>query len=343
MGACTSLHGPAREPDSIREFECAYAPTGETLGIGTFGHVSSVVSSKSGRRRAVKIISFEDSDGCLNTKQRWYALREEKLLRKVRGHRCVVNLLKSYVDEGKFTVMLVMEQCSTPLLKCMPYLLEAASEAEICELLRDLLLGVQHVHSRRIVHRDIKLDNLLLAGKEDGTLKLSDFGLAEFLPSCLKLHGCYGTVPYMSPEMVSRVGHSFSTDIWSIGVTAYALVFGNFPFSSRSKERNALKLVIVSGIPAPEFATASSHFCERSPSAKDFVQKLLIRDPDARPTARQMLSHPLLAMRRNRACQAWACMTQNQKLPGPADELVMRSNAFLQNKLTEVRGGSINF
>ena len=117
-------------------------------------------------------------------------------------------------------------------------------------ILRELCLGVGYIHSRGIVHRDIKLENILL--ENTGQIKLCDFGVSTMVPiDGTYLTECTGTPIYMAPEVVEcdakllrenndapkkkrNEGYRFSCDVWSLGVVLFALLYGNFPFQGVS-------------------------------------------------------------------------------------------------------------
>jgi len=162
-----------------------------------------------------------------------------------------------------------------------------------------MLKGIAHVHGRGVVHRDIKPSNFLMVveGDQIQGLKLSDFGTATAAPPPSKpLTGCYGTAPYMSPEMVGCQGHTQSTDVWSVGVIAYELIFGCYPYMPEKPTLQAMKQAIASGVPAPSFQrdSRSGLRClfpgRASESAVAFVRALLQRSPAERSSVNAALA-----------------------------------------------------
>jgi len=94
-----------------------------------------------------------------------------------------------------------------------------------------MLLGVAHLHAAGFVHRDVKLEHFFTnGGSGEGTVKLADFSSAALVPKAEKLFEVKGTLEYMSPEMVCHEGYGAGTDVWSVGVAAYAMIFRQLPF-----------------------------------------------------------------------------------------------------------------
>lgn len=152
-------------------------------------------------------------------------------------------------------------------------------------MLRSVLLAIAHCHDRGVVHRDMKLENLLIS-KDLSSVKLSDFGLATVLEKDQTASKTVGTRVYLSPEMILKKPYTQAVDMWSIGCIAYVLLCGYHPFSE--------------DIDTPlynQIVTGQWEFHEHSwgtitDGAKDFVTELLVLDPTSRMTARQALRHP---------------------------------------------------
>merc|ERR1719215_1176005 len=169
-------------------------------------------------------------------------------------------------------------------------------ETDLTRIFREMLCGIEHVHSCGIAHRDIKPDNFLF-GEEEGcegeVVKLCDFGLAAKVPKGGLLKGVYGTAPYMSPEMLLNSGYDQGTDVWSYGATCYLMVHGDFPYSPREGTAPAMKKAIIANKPEIRFVRPidedtffSSAFIDK---ATPFLQALLQRTPGTRKTATQAL------------------------------------------------------
>lgn len=178
------------------------------------------------------------------------------------------------------------------------------SEVDISRVFRDMLLGISYCHEKGLVHRDIKPANFLLGGPEGDKVKLCDFGLSVKIPQTGVLTGVCGTAPYVAPEMLQVPGYLNSVDVWSLGVTAYLILFGDFPYLPRERER--FEDAILSGRPEPNFQRGG---CVHQPSqnAVSFVRELLTRDVRQRRTAEMALQLPFIQEQGNGSTDVEKC------------------------------------
>jgi polo-like kinase 1 len=142
------------------------------------------------------------------------------------------------------------------------------------------------MHSHRIIHRDLKLGNLFLTGKMQ--IKVGDFGLAaKLLDEKEKKKTLCGTPNYIAPEILDgKNGHSYEVDVWSLGVILYTLIVGKPPFET-SDVKTTYRRIKMNIYTYPDHMKGNI-----SDEAKDLIGKILITEPNKRPTFDEILEHP---------------------------------------------------
>mmetsp|Transcript_25446 Transcript_25446/g.19193 ORF Transcript_25446/g.19193 Transcript_25446/m.19193 type:complete len:199 (-) Transcript_25446:283-879(-) len=161
-------------------------------------------------------------------------------------------------------------------------------EKNAAVLMRELLMAVSYMHKRGVVHRDLKPENILLEENKDfGQIKVIDFGTAAILKEGQKLEDRIGTPYYIAPEVLDNQ-YDEKCDLWSCGVIAFQLLTGVKPFNA-TNDKDVLKQIIAGKIDFGEILWGGV-----AEEAKDFVQKLLQYDPNARMTALEALEHPFI-------------------------------------------------
>ncbi|XP_011099193.1 CDPK-related protein kinase isoform X2 [Sesamum indicum] len=211
--------------------------------------------------------------------------KEVKILRALTGHSNLIQFYDAYEDHDN--VYIVMELCEGGEL--LDRILSRGgkyTEEDAKTVMIQILNVVAFCHLQGVVHRDLKPENFLFTSKEENSLlKAIDFGLSDFVKPDERLNDIVGSAYYVAPEVLHRA-YSTEADVWSIGVIAYILLCGSRPFWARTE--SGIFRAVVKAEPTYEeqpWPTLSSE-------AKDFVKRLLNKDPRKRMTAAQALCHP---------------------------------------------------
>ncbi|NWT59148.1 HUNK kinase, partial [Erythrocercus mccallii] len=210
-------------------------------------------------------------------------LRREGQIQQMIRHPNIAQLLDILETENSY--YLVMELCPGGNLMHKIYEKKRLEEHEARKYIRQLILAVEHLHRAGVVHRDLKIENLLL--DEDNNIKLIDFGLSN----CAGILGysdpfstqC-GSPAYAAPELLARKKYGPKIDVWSIGVNMYAMLTGTLPFTVEPFSLRALYQKMVDKEMNP-FPT------QLSSAAINFLRSLLEPDPAKRPNIQQALAN----------------------------------------------------
>lgn len=163
---------------------------------------------------------------------------------------------------------------------------EILEEKDVVRVMRQILEGISFMHDRNIAHLDIKPQNLLFTNAYPHCdIKLCDFGISRVITKGIEIREIMGTPDYVAPEVLNYEPINLATDMWSIGVLTYVLLTGHSPFAGDSKQETFCNISHVH-LDFPE-----DLFDGISAQAKDFIRKLLQKDPSVRLTARECLNH----------------------------------------------------
>uniref|UniRef100_A0A452GL26 Serine/threonine-protein kinase Nek11 n=1 Tax=Gopherus agassizii TaxID=38772 RepID=A0A452GL26_9SAUR len=253
------------------------------LGRGSFGTVYLVSDKKAKQGEELKVLK-EISVGDLKPNETVEANLEAQLLSKL-DHPAIVKFYASFVEQESFCI--ITEYCEGRDLDCKIQEYKEAgkifTESQIIEWFIQLLLGVNYMHERRILHRDLKAKNIFL---KNNLLKIGDFGVSRLLMGSCDLATTFtGTPYYMSPEALKHQGYDTKSDIWSLGCILYEMCCLDHAFTGHNFLSIVLKIVEGNTPCLPD----------RYPSKLNAVlHSMLNKNPSLRPSAAEILKIPYI-------------------------------------------------
>ena len=210
------------------------------IGEGTFGEVELVEHKITGKVRAMKIIKKVNNQNP-NISNEASILNELNILKKI-DHQNIVKIYEYYSDNDNY--YLITEYCSGgDLYNVMKT--QFISESQAACIMYQILLAINYIHKLGIMHRDMKLENILVYKKEEDGLyrvKLCDFGTSHLFKDGQKEKNITGSSYYMAPEVLKQK-YNFKCDLWSCGVLMYVLLTKKVPFegSTQISQRKSIK------------------------------------------------------------------------------------------------------
>ncbi|KAM9341169.1 serine/threonine-protein kinase PAK 6 [Symphorus nematophorus] len=246
------------------------------IGEGSTGVVCIATEKHSGRQVAVKMMD-------LRRQQRRELLFNEVVIMRDYQHRNVVEMFKSALVEEELWVIMEYLQGGALTNIVSETRLSEEQIATVCEA---VLQALAYLHSQGVIHRDIKSDSILLT--LDGRVKLSDFGFcAQISKDIPKRKSLVGTPYWMAPEVISKSPYGTEVDVWSMGIMVVEMVDGEPPYFSETPVAAMKRL-------RDELAPTVRNVSQISPVLKDFLDRMLTRDPLERASATDLLEHPFL-------------------------------------------------
>ncbi|KAG5499420.1 hypothetical protein JKF63_07983 [Porcisia hertigi] len=261
----------------------------EHLGSGATSDVYRVVNKTNNRTYVLKKMSLAN----MSDEEQLRAKQEIVVMDNV-DHPNIVKFRESFIDRVENSVDIVMEYCEfgtlEDLIERQRYEGRPFPTDVLLEWMAELLCGLAHIHSTRILHRDIKTSNIFVTSKNH--LKLGDFGVCTILSNPnAKVQSMIGTPLYFAPEVCNNDAHDERSDVWSLGIVFYEMCTLRRPFEADNLFA-LIQLILESDIEPFSNGVESS--------LEGLVRQMLDRDPSRRPTAQELidvhlevpLSHP---------------------------------------------------
>eukprot|EP00667_Euglena_gracilis_P002762 EG_transcript_2767 len=257
---------------------------GELIGKGQFGTVYRGLNLDSGEAIALKHIHFAQET--LKAKEQVVAIQNEiAILKTLKTHRSIVSYLGT--DRHSLDLYILMEYIPGGSIASQVKVHGPLKETLAQKWTREIVEGLEHLHSNEIVHRDIKGANILV--NSTGNIKLADFGCAKqkFGPMSNGFTSVRGTPFWMAPEVIQGREYGTEADIWSLGATVLEMLNGRPPWYELGQMGALNALAKQIAVPAiPEHISAA---------CRDFILKCLEYNPANRWNCKQLLAHPWLS------------------------------------------------
>uniref|UniRef100_A0A669PP32 non-specific serine/threonine protein kinase n=1 Tax=Phasianus colchicus TaxID=9054 RepID=A0A669PP32_PHACC len=254
----------------------------QKIGEGSFGKAFLVKDKENNQQYVIKEINISK----MSNKEREESRREVAVLANMK-HPNIVLYRESFEENG--CLYIVMDYCEGGDLfkKINAQKGVLFSEDQILDWFVQICLALKHIHDRKILHRDIKSQNIFLT--KDGTIQLGDFGIARVLNSTVELaRTCIGTPYYLSPEICQNRPYNNKSDIWALGCVLYEMCTLKHAFEAGNMKNLVLK--IISG----SFPPVSMHY---SYDLRNLLSQLFKRNPRDRPSVNSILEKNFIAKR----------------------------------------------
>ena len=265
-------------PNQQKKYSLNDFTIGELAGEGSWSSVYEVVEKNTNKTFAMKVIpKYKLFDEKLNKQ-----IQNEILIHSTLKHRNIIELFGSF--ESDSSIHLIIEFALHGELFHILRSEKIFSNERSATYIRDIAKALEYCHNNNVIHRDLKLENILLS--QNGDIKIADFGWAK--QSLVRSSTFCGTLEYLSPEMIFGNYYGFEVDLWSLGILMHEFLVGKTPFSSTSHLCES-KFKLMKEIMYAKFSYNTSNFCNLS---QDLIEKLLDRNINTRLTAKDIPKHP---------------------------------------------------
>jgi len=269
------------EPIAIVSLGGAFGELRLERRLGQGGHAKVYVGKDmdSGKEYAVKVMQ-------LHKKHLVDRFTREVEIMQLLSHRRIVKPLATHIDGQWAAVVMDLARGGDLLQAVVSSERRRLDEMEAKHICSQILDGMEHMHAKNILHRDLKLENILIQGQRDLNgyrlyeVRITDFGSSNVSDGGTSFaKGPVGTPPYMAPELLLGGEHGPAVDLWSLGVALFVMLNGYFPFRETAQK---------------SWTFTADHFDHFTEEAKDIISSLLRYDPAERLSLKGCRAHPWL-------------------------------------------------
>ncbi|GFS96809.1 hypothetical protein TNCV_4754721 [Trichonephila clavipes] len=274
--------GDRTKPEELKQFitnpksKVTYR-RGSFLGKGGFARCYEFKNTTTGETFAGKVVS----KSMLMKPHHKEKMFQEIQIHSSLSHHYIVSLHSYFEDDSNMYI--ILELCRKRSLMEMHKRRKTLTIPEVRYFMRQIVLACKYMHDNKVIHRDLKLGNLFI--HDDMEIKVGDFGLATRIShDGERKKTLCGTPNYIAPEILTKKGHSYEVDIWSLGCIMYTLLVGSPPFETSTLKNTYHKIKKCEYYLPPRLDRC----------ARQLIQKLLHPDPDMRPNSDAILEDDFL-------------------------------------------------